>query len=512
MALEVASAETTRQQRVEAALGSPAFFGETYVAPYDPGWAETLPRVAREYLLFMMRVRRGVIFTPPETLKTTALQVYALWLTCRYAAFGQLSRLTGMFVSEEQKLAERNLGVVAWHIEQNEIIRGDFVDKAGLPLLEPDADEEKWTDAEIVVRRPGKIKDPTWQAKSGESKGVPGSRIRHMLGDDVITPRSADSPATQEKMLKLWDTQFTPRVYMDGQAVIVGNFNSGRDMLSQLARRSSYAVLRRPTLHVAGDRSKAPDEPSDPSAVLQVPERWSRERLQLDREEKPNRFRRIHLLDEHAEVGERLKTHWVEIIPPEETPVAEAGWILALDPAPGGEGDDLDFFNVTVGAVHGEHFDLAISHDTRDSTGEQAELVAAYFDRFSRVGRGVVAIGIAKVALDRYFGGALKILRPDIASKLVPISISTASKTERLEALGPYAKSGWLRCWQPAWEGLTSATVDRAQELSLMEQWRDFPQIAHDDKLDGLDVGCRTAIEFGYRGQRRKATLKVAKG
>lgn len=508
------SAETARRQRLELTLGNPPLFGDVYMRPYDPGWTGPLPRVAREVALFASMVKRGVIFTPPEYLKTTVLGVLSTWLTCRYAAFDRLSELTGMFLSEEQALAERNLSTVAWHVENNALIRRDFVDVAGRPLLEPDADEDKWTDSEIVVRRTGKVKDPTWQAKGLKAKGIQGARLRHLFGDDVITPASANSPAAQEEAERLWDEQITTRVIEDGQAVVFGNFNNGRDALSRIARRKSYAVLRRPSLHVEGDPSRAPEDPTDPDAIEQLPEKWPRPRLQREREEKPNKFRRIHLLDESADVGEKLKIAWLQIIPPEHTPTSSAKWVMALDPAPGGDGDDLDFFNVTVGALHGDadagHLDLAISHDVRSSIGDQAELVAMYHDRFDRVGQGVTAIGIAKVALDRYFGGALTILRPDLRRKLVPISIGQASKLERLEALGPYARSGWLRIWQGAAEELNSSIEDRGDELSFVEQWGDFPQIRHDDKLDGADVLCRTAAEFGYKGTVRKVKLRAA--
>jgi hypothetical protein len=420
-----------------------------------------------------------------------------------------------MLLSEEAKLAERNLSVVAWHIEKNPLIARDFIDTAGRPLLEPDPDEDKWTDSEIIVRREGKTKDPTWQAKGLDSKGIQGSRLRHFFGDDVITPASAYSVATQEKAIRLIDEQLTTRVKDEGQAVFIGNFNHGRDALSQLARRNSYAVLRRPSLFVPPNRAEAPKDPADPEAELQLPEVWPRRRLNQEREEKPNRFRRIHLLDDEADVGERLKREWLHVIDEGETPVGRSRFFIALDPAGGGEGDDLDFFNISVGAAHGKgegsRLDLVISHDGRWPLGDALDYVAAYHDRFDRVGRGVAAIGVAKVMLDRWFGAALAIMRPDLRRKLVPISIGTASKEERLEALGPYARSGWLRIWQGALENLTSDPEDRPDELSFVEQWVGLGPagLSHDDKLDGADVLCRTAIEFGGKGEKRKVRVKA---
>jgi len=491
------------------ALANPVFFGEYYLRPYDATWREAgpLPHVCHEMLAFAMQAKRGVIMTPPEWLKTTTIShLYPLWRTFEHATFGR--PITGMLLSEGTGLAEKNLSVVSWHIEHNERLASDFRDEGGRPLVRPSEDEEKWTDSEITVQRLGTEKDPTWQAKGLDSIDPQGSRLTYLIADDVTTPRTAASPTMQEKSLRLWDTQFTMRVLDHGQALIAGNYNHPRDMLSSLAQRPFYEVLKRPALHVPGDLSTAPDDPTDPDAVESLPEKWPRRRLEEQRQEKPNRYRRIFLLDSRAEQGERLKVEWVELISAEQTPMNEVAFVMAVDPAPGGEGDDDDFFNVSVGALHGEYLDLIVSHDMRGTTTDQVELVEAYHDRFARIGAGVRVVGGAKVALDRYFRGALSIARKDIGAKLVEVSIP-GSKEERLEALGPYARNGYLRVRETAWVGLTSAEEDRHQELSLSEQWRDFPSIPHDDKLDGVDVLVRTALEHGGRAKRRKVVLKA---
>lgn len=490
-----------RKERVTAALANPVFFGEFYMRPYDAVWREAgpLPRVCHEMLAFAARVKRGVIMTPPEWLKTTTIsQLYPLWRTYEHVSLGV--PITGMLLSEGAGLAEKNLSVVRWHIEHNERLASDFRDEAGRPLVRPSEDEQKWNETEITVQRLGTAKDPTWQARGLDSIDPQGARLTYLIGDDVTTPRTANSPTMQEKSLRLWDTQFTMRVLDQGQAILAGNYNHPRDMLSALSGRPAYAVLRRPALHVPGDRSVAPDDPTDQTAIESLPEKWPRRRLEEARAEKPNRYRRIFLLDSRAEQGERLKVEWVTLIAAEETPNT-AAFVMSVDPAPGGEGDDDDFFNVTVGALHGEHLDVIVSHDMRGSTTDQVELVEAYHDRFSRLGAGVRCIGGAKVALDRYFRGALTIHRRDIGTKLVEVSIP-GSKEERIEGLGPFAKNGWLRVRESAWVQLTSAAGDRHQELSLSEQWRDFPAIPHDDKLDGIDVLARTALEHGGRRER----------
>lgn len=477
-----------RRNRVARALADPLYFGEMYVRPFDAGWRSALPTFAGEMLAFALAQRRGCVILPPEFLKTTMLsQVLPLWLTFRYTWEGKLLR--GMLLSEEEGMAARNLAVVAWHIENNDLLRADFSDGRGRPLVKPDPEEEVWRGDALIVARAGTSKDPTWQAKGLDSKGIQGRRLDWLLGDDVVTPKNAFSAAHRHSALNLWDLQITTRLVRAGHAIIAGNFNHERDLISILAQRKTYGVYRRPALH-------APDDPTRPDedGVPLWEENWPRERLEEERADKPQRFRRIFMLDPRAEMGERLRVDWVTLLEPSETPMGEARFYLGLDPAPGGIGEDLDYFNVTVLALHGAYCDLVASLDIRRDISEQCALVGAVHDRFARLGSGVLAIAGAKQAMDRYMRGALTAIRPDLAPKLLEVAIP-GSKMERLEAIGPFARSGWLRVWRTVWEERTADLADQSQELSLNEQWREFPHCRHDDKLDGLDVAIRAARE-----------------
>jgi hypothetical protein len=493
-------ADPARIERVKRALANPVFFAETYLRPYDPNWKSGMPPFAQEMLRFIRTARRGVIMLPPEFMKTTICsQAYPLWLTYRYTVMGKLLR--GMLASEEEGLAAGSLGVVAWHIENNEFLRRDFVDAKGNPLVYPDPSEGVWRRDAIVVNRSGASKDPTWQAKGLDSKGIQGRRLDVLIGDDLITPKNSSSPTLRRRALDFWDLQFETRLVGTGQGIICGNFNDTRDLLSTLSQRPGYDVFKRPSVSTLDDPSRAPGEKEigNPEKVrLTWPEVWTWERLQTERYMKPNRFRRVHLLDARAVMGEMLKVDWMQVIQPIQTPVKYARYFIGIDPAPGSlASDDPDFFNITVGAMHGSNLDIIEAFDTRADVTKQMELVGHMHDRYQRMGRGVIAIGGAKITLDRYFRGALTIARKDLAHKLVEISIP-GHKEERLEGLGPYAQSGFLRCWDSAWMGLTSSQRDQWQESSLMEQWRDFPHGRHDDKLDGLDVMTRTAREFAH--------------
>lgn len=488
--------DQSRRERVARALGNPIYFGEVYVRPFDTSWVASLPQFAYQMAGFAITVRRGVIMLPPEFLKTTVVsQVIPLWLTYRYSY--ERKMLRGMLLSEEEGMAARNLSVISWHIENNEQLAADFVDADGKPLVVPDPQEKTWREDAIIVQRHGASKDPTWQAKGLDSKGIHGRRLDWLLGDDVITPKNAFSPAMRRQALNLWDLQITTRLVRDGRALMAGNFNHERDLISTLAKRTSYEVYRRPAKSKPDEPAVPVDEITDDGDLL-WPQNWDQARLDQEFEDKPNTARRTFLLDPRAERGEKLKTDWLALIDPDEDVPLDDGvrYVIGLDGAPGGEQDDLDFFNVTVLAAHGTHLDVIESICVRDDTPQQLSLVGSIHDRFDRVGEGVTVIAGAKVAMDRYLRGALKAVRPDLADKLVGVS-TPGSKVERLTHLGPLAKSRLLRISERVIDARTSDPDDQDQELTFREEWRDFPNGKHDDRLDGCDVAIRGAREHG---------------
>lgn len=506
--------DSARLQRVQRALSNPVFFAEAYYRPYDSHWVDPLAPFGQEMLRFLRGCRRGVVMLPPEFMKTTlGSQIYPLWLTYRSAVLGD-GGLRGMLASEEEGLAAGNLNVISWHILNNEYLKNDFVDETGHPLVYPDPAEDIWNDTTIIIARHGASKDPTWEAKGLDSKGVQGRRLDVLIADDLVTPKNAMSPALRKRALDFWDLQFETRLVATGQGIIMGNFNDSRDLLSSLAVRTGYELYKRPSLHKPDEPTTAPREADlgDPERSIETwPEVWPRDRLLEEKTAKPNRFRRIHLLDSRAEQGEVLKLDWVQVIEPQATPLSYSRYFMSVDPAPGAEvRDDPDFVTITVGALHETHLDVIESLALRSDTPRQVEMISLMHDRYNRVGYGVLAIGGAKVAMDRYLRGAITIKYPELNHKLVEISVP-GHKEERLQALGPYAQSGWLRVWTSPWLTLTSDRIDQWQEMTLMEEWRDFPHGKHDDRLDGLDVLVRTAREFANIGEVQ-AELLVAGG
>ncbi len=522
MAEPGAGASARRDVRVKRALSNPIYFAEVYFSPYDPNWVSLLPRFAHDMMRFVVSCQPwplsgGIVMLPPEFLKTTLIsQVYPLWLTVRARVLGKLLR--GLLFSEQEDMAKANLAVLKWHIVNNERLAADFTDASGRALLMPDPDMQKWEETAIIVHRPGIVsRDATWQAKGMDSTGIQGRRLDVVIADDIVTPANASSPAKRKSALDRLELIIEPRIVEGGQIIIAGNFNDAKDLLSTKAKDARYHLFKRPTVHRPGKPDVAPAERDLANPELSIPtwpENWPLRRFLIEWTAKPHRARRIHLLDPRADQGDRLQTGWVTLVPEEDGAalLKYARIFIGVDPAPGGdETEDLDFFNVSVVALTLHHADLVQSFSVRASTPRQVDLLGRIHDAFTGVGYGVVAIGGAKVAMDRYFRGAVEVKRPELKHKLVEISVpqAEAAKEVRLEGLGPKAQSGWFRVWERAWDTVTADVADQGEELTFQEEWREFPYGNHDDRLDGADIALRTAEEFALIGDA-VFTLSVA--
>ena len=109
-------------------------------------------------------------------------------------------------------------------------------------------------------------KDPTWQAKGIDSKGIQGRRLDWLIGDDLITPANAFSPAKRESALRVWDMQITTRLVEAGPRARGGQLQRpARPRLDARRARQSYSAFKRPACFLQGSPEVAVD-PGDPRA------------------------------------------------------------------------------------------------------------------------------------------------------------------------------------------------------------------------------------------------------
>ena len=270
-------------------------------------------------LRFALRERRGVVILPPEYLKTTLLSPGPPAVADRQRdrqghAAARDAALRGGGHGDQQPLG-RSRGTSSTTTS----CRPTSPTSKGDPLLVPDPEEKTWKDDAIIVCRRGTYKDPTWQAKGIDSKGIQGRRLDWLIGDDLITPANAFCPGQARDAPCASGTCRSPRVSSrEGQRDRGGQLQRpARPRVDAVRARRRYAPFKRPACFISGLARGRPWIPADPRAEPLWPTNWPLERLHREKLEKPNRFQRIFLLSATTEQGEKLLVHWVRLIKPE---------------------------------------------------------------------------------------------------------------------------------------------------------------------------------------------------
>lgn len=196
-------------------------------------------------------------------------------------------------VSETHTQAARPLAAIREHILRNPRLHEVF------PNLRPARGaRESWSESEIVVDRPGAVKDPSIIAL-GVNGPLLGARLDLAILDDIVSFENSFTAAQREKVIAWFRSTLVGRVVATGRIVVVGTPWHGEDLLGVLQRSGEYRVVRDPAADASG-------EPLWPEA-------WPRARLEQRRREIGEiEFSRQMLLEVLSDAGSRFRQGWLE--------------------------------------------------------------------------------------------------------------------------------------------------------------------------------------------------------
>jgi hypothetical protein len=227
-----------------------------------------------------------------------------------------------------------------------------------------------------------------------------------------VTPLHSASHAKQVEAIRVWDQQTTRRLIDEGQAIIAGNYNHPKDLLSTIAARDRWDVMKRPALHIPGNIEEAPEDYRDPEAIETLPEKWPKRRLYEEAADSPGTFPVVYLLRSSTSGAALLREHWVRRIDPSENPPDRPRLPDEPRPGPGRGGRPRSVvLHDHRRHPHREHLDVIESYADRIPPTEQAEVLSAKVAHYRERGH-VGGIAVSKVALDRYAKGGFEIATP----------------------------------------------------------------------------------------------------
>jgi predicted phage terminase large subunit-like protein len=421
------------------------------------------------------------LWIPIEHAKTTWLSVVIpLWLlTVDQEAMGAL-------IGNRQEDAIKPLAVIAWHIENNQLLRADF------PELRPDY-KAGWSGDRIFIERRSRSKDPSIQT-SGITGTIQGARLDFVLGDDVQNRQRAISPIKNQADQENWQEIIENRVVDGGVCATFGTLQTAGDMIGTLSRAEGYKHMHLSAYDYDG-KYGPPGEPI-----------WmTKERLRAARARQgERRFSRKYLNDAKDEGGKQLKAEWIKMVSHQEIPWSKLIYFAGLDPATGeAETADPDEYVICWGGkapdgkVYVLGFKGAREWGILEGTNELIKLNAKM--DFRRV--AVESVGF-QVAVKQHIWQQSNIR----AYK----STTTKDKPTRFENMAIHFEIGRVLVYEQG-EGIFGNDEDE----NFYDQWIDFPEGRHDDRLDAcekmLEAAMMTNIPTEAKSGRLRSALSSAK-
>lgn len=455
-----------KEERRKLARSNPIIFAEYYLRPYNKQWNTNAEDY--QYLLNQAVLENDltIVHIPIEHGKSTWVsEVLPLWFlindrNLRLALFSRTARQ-----------AERFGRRLMWHVEHNKILEEDFGE-----YLKPG--NEKWTQSEgfLVRDEDRQTKDPTFQFL-GVGGAVNGARLDIIICDDILDLTNSQSEVTRDNVHAWFTEMVLSRLVEGGRCMMVGTLQSRLDLYCQLSESPEFHYV-----HI-----KATNEEEKTT----LSRRWPFERLMKKKRAVGTvKFMKLFQNDRSAQTGKMLKPEWLNYYgrtpesgyPVTLPPYEHMSIYIGIDPAIADEDfleklekDDPDYFALCVGAWHAQSKRLFILENfkARLTLIQQLKTIQDYYERYRPI-----KVGIESVAYQKALAQASWALPSMIPVQQIKTHGGSGSKISRIEALGGHFET--KRIWV------------HPENNNLIDEYIHYPDVAHDDVLDSVDILIRT--------------------
>ncbi len=443
---------------------------------FDPKIIEKYPRPAdaKDHSSIGFRT----LWIPIEHTKTTWLSiVIPLWTL----AVDQ--ETMGALIGNRQADAMKPLGVIKWHIENNLLLNAEF------PELRPDFNAG-WDNSRIFVERKSRSKDPSIQT-SGITGTIQGARLDWILGDDVQDRTRALSEVKNQADQEVWQEINENRIVDGGLIASYGTLQTSADLTGTLSRSPGYKHMHLSAIDVPGDYGKK-------GGYLWLSERRIKEARARQGE---RRFARKYLNDAKDEGGKKLKAEWLNFVTADKVPWKELIWYAGVDPATGeAEVADPDEYAIAWGGrtADGQVYLIGTKGKYHWNIFEGTKQLQKLHAKksFRRVAVEAVTFSVAaKQDMWRH---------TDIPAYKSP---TTKEKDIRFETMAGHFETGRVLVLESG-EGIFGE--DGEGEENFYDQWIDYDEGRHDDRLDAVEKFLEACMISGTVAKPKEGRIREA--
>ena len=199
--------------------------------PEDGDWDTDLEPAPENWV----NERIGVMAPRNHAKSTCFTVVYPLW------KIGNDPDVRILIVSNSSMQAQAFLREIKDKITKNKLYRQVFGDLFPADMKSPG---EKWTDAEIIVRRKATHKDPTVSAM-GAGGSILSKRADIIICDDILNLDNTRTVDQRAKIKQWYNEVLIPVLEPDGIMINVGTAWNLEDLLHDQLKNKNYDVRRR---------------------------------------------------------------------------------------------------------------------------------------------------------------------------------------------------------------------------------------------------------------------------
>lgn len=272
----------------------------------------------RVLLRFAKDHPRCVLLLPVAHSKTFSMAALGMW------ELGRDPTCRGAVISHTQGQAEKVLRMIRDYIRTSIELKAIFPD-----LQQSHRSGDPWTTTAITVERPPGIRDPSMVALGFEG-AIPGSRLKFILIDDILTHENTATRESREKVYDWCDSSVFSRIdpTPDARIIVTNTAWHNQDVPHRLIEKG-WPALR---MEIGGlielyntDWDSDDLRPEHISSLLcrlsartdtdaLWPEMFSEDRIeQLIRDHLPIRFNQLYRNICTDEQSARCKPEWIEL-------------------------------------------------------------------------------------------------------------------------------------------------------------------------------------------------------
>ena len=469
-------ADKHRDARVQRALADDGFwyFIQTYF-PHHIEHAKTDTSVFRQFIhkeLYPLTQRqKKLLFTAYRggAKTTTITQLYTLWeLVRQHIRFG-------VIISATASLVSGIFDVFKTELEDNHNLIHDFDICAG----------STWRERELEITIGNHNCKLMGYGAGDKIRGTKYLSYRpdYIVLDDIENDENVESK-TQRDKLERWFKKAIVKLPSRKQCyrmIVVGTILHMDSLLKRLEQRSDFMGFNFPLVR------QFPDNPDDESSteglILDDPDIDGIELMQDYREDK-EAFMSEYQNEPITKEG--LTFEGYEQV--EKIPKCEA-YAIGIDPSMGKKKGD--YFGIAVLGKKADKFYASVK-GYRVSPVKLIPRIIALYVRYNKI--APTTLSVETVQFQEFFKDVLKKEAKAVGVTLAVKELrNTAPKPLRIDSIAPLVNDGTL-------------LINSADHL-LIEELETYPNAAHDDLLDSLEMAYRmfrVAMRIDHKGAARK--------